>query len=559
MKKLLINIILLSACALAGCADGSASEPDGLLDCQTSADCPEGTSCQLGLCVAGEAGNTEEIAFYVEPASSLSAEEGPNWTQAQSYASGTTIDTLSTRPMVVLQGRVLLDNEEGAIPMQATLYLTAQDGLPGRRVRKSVQSAEDGTFAAALPQGAYSLTIRPDRGDIPDRTYQLDEINPSLRQEFLLPAITDYVRWQGRIVRLDDDNVTRPVARATVFAVSTENGTQSTVALSGDDGRFSVFVDPDAGPYRFQVRASEESENDAITLPVPSATFAPLEPQVEYIDDIGIATIPGGDLVVGQFFATRSLSGRVVNAEGVGVGDVNVVATSVVDNEGLPSAGPLLERLSFTSLTQTGPGGAFTLTVLPDLDYRIVATKLDDQVRLAPSLTIDSGNLDPIGPNEELVLQLEAASPQRIIVQDSQGNPYEGRALVEGQLLTFVETPIADYQLPDDLTRRSVDVEGDHDTTLPLFPGRWQFTVEDQQGLRPRTRSFTSVARAQQSITLRFAEGGVLAGSITDSDGEPLASARVEVWTFDEGGSFLIETVLTDDAGRFRCRVPLRD
>lgn len=559
MKKLLLHIIMLCVCTLTGCADDQAGEPSGLLDCQSSADCPAGTSCQLGLCISGEAGETEELAFYVEPAPSSSVDEGPNWRQAQSYLSGATIATLSTRPMVVLQGRVLLDNEDGASPLQATLYLTARDGLPGRRVRKSVQSAEDGTFAVAVPQGAYSLTIRPDRGDIPDRNYQLDEINPSLRQEFLLPAITDYVRWQGRIVRLDDDNVTRPVARATVFAVSTEDGTQSTVALSGDDGRFTVFVDPQAGPYRFQVRASEESENDAITLPVPSATFAPLEPQVEYIDNIGIATIPGGDLVVGQFFDTRTLTGRVVNDEGVGVGDVNVVATSVVDNEGLPSAGPLLERLSFTSRTRTGPGGTFTLTVLPDLDYRIVAAKLDEQVRLAPAITIDSGNLDPVGPNPELVLQLEAASPQRIIVQDPEGNPYESPALVEGQLLTFVDTPIADYQLPDDLTRRSVDVEGSSETTLPLFPGRWQFTVEDQDGRRPRTRSFTSVARAQQSVTLRLTEGGVLAGNITDSEGEPLAGARVEVWTFDEGGPFLIETVLTDDAGRFRCRVPLRD
>lgn len=559
MKKLLLHIIMLCVGTLTSCADGHVEGPSELLVCQTSADCPAGTSCQLGLCISGEAGETEELAFYVEPASSSSVEEGPNWRQAQSYVSGATIATLSTRPMVVLQGRVLIDNEDGASPLQATLYLTARDGLPGRRVRKSVQSAEDGTFAVAVPQGAYSLTIRPDRGDIPDRNYQLDEINPSLRQEFLLPAITDYVRWQGRIVRLDDDNVTRPVARATVFAVSTEDGTQSTVALSGDDGRFTVFVDPQAGPYRFQVRASEESENDAITLPVPSATFAPLEPQVEYIDNIGIATIPGGDLVVGQFFDTRTLTGRVVNDEGVGVGDVNVVATSVVDNEGLPSAGPLLERLSFTSRTRTGPGGAFTLTVLPDLDYRIVAAKLDEQVRLAPAITIDSGNLDPVGPNPELVLQLEAASPQRIIVQDPEGNPYESPALVEGQLLTFVDTPIADYQLPDDLTRRSVDVEGSNETTLPLFPGRWQFTIEDQEGRRPRTRSFTSVARAQQSVTLRLTEGGVLAGNITDSEGEPLASARVEVWTFDEGGPFLIETVLTDDAGRFRCRVPLRD
>lgn len=549
--------IALSALLLWSCSDDTSEfdEPDA--SCVEDLDCPPGAHCQLGLCVVGPDRAPVELAFYVEPGPGVAPGDGPNWFSAETYMTGSAVETFATRRLAVLQGDVLLDDATSRSGLAATLYFTASDGLPGRRFRRSVQTDGDGAFSVALPDGAYSLTVRPERSDIPERTFEIASIQEAVRAEFVLPAIESYIRWQGRVARLDSNNVTRPVARATVFAASIEGGAQSTVALTDDDGRFAVFVDPDAGPFRFQIRSSQESESDTITLPIPSATFAPLQPEPEYVDGIGIATIPGGDLVVGQFFSTRTLSGRVVDADGDGVPRVNVIASARVSSEGLPQLGPELERLGFESRTQTLEDGSFSFSLVPGLDYRLVATQFEEQVRLAPAQSVTSDELLPDEP-EEVTLTLENAVPQRLHVSGPDGTSPSTIALVEAELLDFVETPIGDYQLPDDLTRRSAEVPPGDDATLPLFPGRWQFTLEDESwGPHPRSRSFESIARAQQSVNLRYAQGGIIAGNVTDHRGNPLPQARVEVWTFDEAGPFLIETVISESDGSFRCRVPL--
>jgi hypothetical protein len=551
------RVLALAAAFLAtGCADDAVNISDYQPQdptCQTSSQCVGEQVCQLGRCVYGEPGKSLLLDLYVRPLNENEAE----WTaapfQALSVVTGESELELTVPPPATINGRVRFANEgeDDIEPVQATVFIRAKQGIPSSLFQTSIGTEADGSFSVQVPPGNYEVTVIPSqRPDIPERLFNVDELVGSRNIDFVIARPDNFLRWQGRIVQQTEERVLKPIPSATVYAISEDNGTLSTKGVTDEDGVFTLFVDPDEGPFRFQVRPQRTDSGEDNQFAIPNASFSPVDPIITS-DDPLTGELPGsGDLIAGSWSIADEVIGTVVDANGVPVSGARIVATTDGTEEGVANPSIPLESSVHTYRTSSDEDGVFSLQLIQGVEYTLRAAATGERRLLSAVSTIDT-DLDL----EELRVALSQPSRRTIDIDfpDSE-TPAEG-VTVRATPLTFRNSEIAEYGVsPDSLRAEAVtDLEGRAE--LEIFSGQHRFDLipEDASGLPNTTRQIFVPSRETQ-VDLDLSSGGIIRGELSSSTGSPVTGATVEA--FINGSSRVVSTTTSTAEGQFSLILP---
>lgn len=539
LTLLVILLGLFVAVVMPACYDDNDEPPGAVVEefrpeCSASRKCAEGLNCQWGICVDGPSGEQFSVSLHIVPPAQR-GDLSPLTFRQMPLESGTSYGTWSLQPQRSIFGQVMLGNSREGV--RALIYFTGRDGISTARHVLSTATSEDGSFTAALPEGAYDIAVLTDRPDIPEYHTTIDVLPVAAPLNITLPDATEYIRWSGRLVRLDDNQVTRPITNVRIWAVASDGSGQSTSATTDQEGVFSVWLHRDVLEFRFQIRGGTTQDADSGNeLMLPTSTFAPIIIEEGWFPTEPHQWIPGEMLVMNRLDSPITLSGVVRNTAGEPVPDAHLLATARLD-EPSSISGLSVERATFTARASTDASGRFTLLLQPSLDYQITAASWLDGVHLSAARTTKGLlNGEPI-TNFDITMEPLLPREVEIVVNPAFRTPVAVEIVAE-----MVSTPTAalrDYDIAQDLLT-SVNALSDvkSPAQVPLMAGTWwlRFAATSHAAI-PTTSVLLEVDRENKPLRFVFPQGIVVAGTVNDERGNPLPGATVEVWLEREDGS----------------------
>ena len=407
--------------------------------------------------------------------------------------------TVTLQPAATLRGRLVCAEQPDAAA-GVTISVRGYDREANISWSDEVETDAEGRFevtdlhpgeTTVAPQWSADAVWQAPARTVTPEPGEAVEVELPMQQTYLLT---------GRVV---DEESGEAIEGARVYISSTPAG-RSSIAPTDAEGRWSLRVLP--GRTVVYPGAPEGYVNQE---------FGQRNVEVTVTD--ADATAPDIALKRGV-----TVTGRVVDAQGQPVPEADVVHTA--------------QQFSFHSPTKTDADGAFTITgVDPDSTFTVQARK-GDLMTGAP-LTVDGGVGEPI----ELVVRENAGVRLAVRVVDGEGNPVAGaqvmgywRAENWGTYPTLGETD-ADGRLVSELQWP----QGTYKVTVTA-PGCDQAESEEWAAVSGETHDFGE-------LTLVRAEG-VVAGTVVDADGQPVAGATV----INRGDGPSEVRIQADEQGRFR-------
>ncbi len=542
---------LFAACTAEFGIEADAAAPD----CEVDGDCPDGFTCQFGIC-AEEQAKQLTIGLLIQPPAFRSNLSALHVTE-MAVTLGEPLPDYALRPPVSVNGFVLFSAVAPAIgePVSAELRFVNTQGIPGDEFEASVRTdPTTGGYAIELPPGVYTASVRPDREDVSRtnvfgieirRPVTNDEEHSEFRP-FNLPAPEQYVRVAGRVER--DALPVEGVAEARVFALTTDGRFETTVDVTGDDGYFIVFAPPSDTEYVFHVRPDGDDGD------VPTAVYEPVSIPPDALSfDLSLRT--------GTWAEPVSVPFRVESSDGDPIPDAVVIArtalepsTGVVDGEPGIVDGHYEVRVDSAAIAEDG---TFELAVAPGRST-VYAASLDAEHGLAaPVLLAVDTTLEPVEP---VRLVVEQRHPVSGSVVTSAGTPVAEVDLAL-ELVSTSTRPLDRYGVPSQLFGASGRTDEDGRFQVAAQPGQYRATaVPPEQLGHARTTVDLEVGRGMvEGFTVELPDAGVVSGRVLDDLNEPLAGATVQAFAVDGSSATLIGLSVADADGTYRVVLPAPD
>lgn len=549
--------ILLCVFTCVGCSDDNASindfTPDDR-DCTSNDHCVTGQTCQLSRCVFGSPNKNAMIDLYVSPLDSANADWTATGFPRTSVVTGQTSLELTLSLPAVLSGRVQFANGDSLeqTPFQASVFLLATGGPGGQEFQTSVTTNESGEFSVRIPPGDYAVTVIPTlRDDIPERAFDITVAPGSQSAPFIVDRPDSFLRWQGRVVHQTSDGVLLPIPNATVYAISKTTGTLSTQNKTNETGVFTLFVDPNEGPFSFQVRPPRSGNGEDELFAIPTASFAAVEPVITSTDPL-VAELPGsGDLVIGRWDQAATIRGSAIDENGVPVAGVRVVATTNQTGGGVSNPAVSLTRSTHTYRTSTDEDGRFALLLLQGYEYELRAASREDPFVLSAT---EMFLADPKA--DDLTVSMFAPSERELIVQlPTRGEAPAADVSITAIPLTYQGSPVAGYGVTPDSLQSTGVTDADGLLNIDLFSGTYQFRLEGSPSSGIATTIVQNfVGSDQDTVNLAVANAGVIQGKLSTTRGNPVSGATVEAY-FSGSNQFVGRATSSAD-GRFSLVLP---
>lgn len=554
-STLLCFFLCVAACF--GCSDDSATIGDFTPDdpaCASDSECEAGQTCQLRRCVFGTPNQNAVVDLYVSPLDGGDTD----WTQTAfprtSIVTAQTNLELTLSLPSVLNGRVQFAGGDGVnqTPFQASVFLLATEGIGGQEFQTSVTTNESGEFSVRIPPGDYTVTVIPTlRDDIPERSFDISVAPGSQSAPFIIDRPGSFLRWQGRVVHQTSNGILLPIPNATVYAISETTGTLSTQNKTNDSGVFTLFVDPNEGPFSFQVRPPRSGNGEDELFAIPTASFVAVDPIITSTEPL-VGELPGsGDLVIGLWDQAATIRGTAVDENGDPVVGVRVVATTSQAEDGVSMPAVALKRSTHTYRTSSDEDGRFALLLLQGYEYELRAAS-----RQVPFVLSDTEIFVADAGTDDLSVTMFAPSQREIVVQlPTRGAEPAVGVSVTAIPLTYRSSPIASYGVtPDSL--QSTGVTDDSGTLMiDLFSGSYQFRLEASATSGIATTTLQNFVGSEQgAVTLAIANAGVIQGKLSTTRGNPVSGATVEAYF--SGSSQFVGRATSSADGRFSLVLP---
>lgn len=551
-------ILLLLGCSWDNSVSHDTPPPTPqFLTCDIDADCDAyNRNCQHGLCVDGPKGAEVRVSAAIFPPPDHTA-LGPLTLNQQSFSLDERIHVALGRTLSV-NGKVSQLGKEKLGKVQ--LFFSRQDDLSGRRYTNNASTDAQGNFSIQLPEGDYTVTLRTEWEDFPEHNTTLhvsQDLEGSLVY-FDLPRESDYVRWTGRLVRLDENNDTHPVSDVTLWAQDTHSTARSSLGVSDENGVFTFYLAKSVESFQIQLRQRTVTQAGRMYA-IPSSTFPTLE--AEYGEESGAQEIPGYELNLGRIKPSVRISGIVLDHKSQPVSGARVFAQTRVSesNDLVFEGGPTRATIDHSETTDLD--GRFSF-LFPPYDG-ISITAFDNQY--GPQLSdarriLNLGTDDPIS-NSEIELQLKAPIPVTFDIRDAFEQPVEYFEatfdLVDSELLSSRHYDARTEEFGGVFSVRDEMIRG-----IELPAAYWNITIAPRADYTLPRFWFTQELTEESSTIHAYLPHGVVAGFLVQDDqGQPVRGATVELWaedTFDAKRStpLLLGTAQSDAKGHANVLIP---
>lgn len=554
----LASLLLATACAFdnseAHEAPPTAPQP---MICDTDADCASADrNCQHGLCVDGPKGAEVRLSAAILPPPDRTA-LSPLTINQQDFPLDERIHVALRRTRSV-NGKVTQPGREKLGKVQ--IFFSRQSDIPGRRYTNSTSTDAQGNFAIQLPEGDYTVTLRTEWEDFPEHntTLRVKDNTEGAMVYFDLPREDHYMRWTGRLVRLDQKNDTHPVQDVILWAQDTQSSARSSMATTDENGVFTFYLAKSVTAFQMQSRARNVTDNGE-TYAIPAATFPTF--YVEYPDDVSTQDIPGYELNLGKLQPSKRIAGIVVDPYDEPVAGARVFAqTRVLENNDLDfDGGPTRATIEHSEITDES--GAFSFLFPPYSGVSLTAFDNQYGPRLTDARDVLNLSNPDINDDSSIVLKLRAPTEVSFDVRDAQEQPinyfevnfelidsdrlsarqYDARSEEFGGMFSIREEMIRQVELPKALWNITIVPRADY--TLPRF---W----------------FTQALDEKTSTVQAFLPHGVVAAfQVDDDQGQPVRGATVELWAEElisnkRSTPLLLGTGQSDASGRANVLIP---
>ena len=533
LTQLLSSLTLLAAVGCSGVPPQVSVDDKFVEECISDIDCASALNCQYGLCVSGPQARDLTLSFRLVPPAERS-DLSPVVYRHVPVTTGSHYGNWQLQAQQNVFGTVTIGDANE--PIRATIYFSPTEGISGTLNTQSITSGNEGNFNALLPAGAYDVSIIPERDDIPEFKTFVEALPHAAPILFHLPDPREYVRWSGRLVRLDAGLYTRPLPGVRIWALPTDNSGQSTISTTDDEGNFAVWLHRDVSEFRFQTRGTHVIDSHTgEDLILPTSTFSSITINPDEIDDAPQQIIPGELLIMQHVAEAIPVTGRLLDANGAPLADAQITATGRISYNPT-STGITTERATLLSRATSDKSGAFTLQLLPGVSYLITAAGWQDDVYLSRAQTLVVTTSAP-PPTLDVQMDEFTLRPIEVTIDDAfLDSPVELE--ITTTMLATQTTALRDYDLPTDLLSAAhyyTQDEGTAPYTLPLMNGTWNLTFRAQnRRALPTTQVTWEVGRREDDVAhFTFPPGVVIAGKITDDAGVPVGGARLEAWRED--------------------------
>ena len=355
---------------------------------------------------------------------------------------------------------------------------------------RSGRSAADGTFRSpALPPLMHELKVKT-------KGYALATVAK-------VPAGTDNVFIElsrgvtvvGRVVRPDGE----PISGAKVGALPPSPNLRGNPAMmamaeidflgekrhsteSGEDGKFKIAGVAE-GVYDFVIKAEGFPE-------ATSRAFVE-----KGVHDLGDIEVPHA----------HSITGVVMGHDGFAVADARVWITA-----GTNSGTPFAQQLVVSEST-TGEKGRFVLGELKDRKFTVRVEHAEH----------GEMSLEGVAAGEDITLRFEKSVPVTLLVIDAESeDPLRGvRFQLWGPGISSVSVRTSDDEGRVELVVPEPQAKDDETTAPHSF-------VANKPGYQPESGQLDLAATDAQEVRLQ--RSFVVAGTVTDANGQPVEGARLE-------------------------------
>lgn len=555
----LLALLLLIGCSLDNArTDDTAPPPPEAWTCDDDNDCESyGRNCQHGLCVDGPKHAQVSVSAAIFP---------PPDRSSMSPLTFNHEDLSLDEPTTITLPRVRSINGEVSQPGKSQvgrvqIFFSRQGDISGRRFTANATTDEQGNFSTQLPDGEYTVTLRTASESFPEFTTRLNvrEDKEGSMVYFDLPAEDTYVRWTGRLVRLDDANDTHAVPDVTLWAQDTQSSSRSSMAVSGENGEFTFYMSKDVQNFQIQLRARNVKHGEH-TYAIPASSFPTFE--AAYDEDGTTQEIPGYELNIGRILPSKEISGTVYDHHGNTVAGARVLARARVstgehgDESSGGSDGP--QRSTIEHSEATDADGRFTFRFPP---YENIAlTAFDNQQ--GPQVSDAHHTLDLSAEDEDagrdLSLTLKPSLPLTFDVRDTMDQPVQ-----------YFEAAF-ELQDSEELSARNYDAHSEEiggvfsirkemlgEVKVPA--GSWRITIAPRVDLTlPRSWSYLRLNEGNTTVEATIPPGVGAGFIIEDEQGESVRGATVELWLESKDGDAprLLGTAQSDAEGRATVLLP---
>lgn len=551
---IVLALLLLTGCpsSLSPASIDKRYEPRS---CRVDKDCrgPSERTCQFERCVDGPADQTTTLSIVVDPPEDRD-DLAPFIVRNIEWQTGKSQGSWQLQRARTVQG--VLRQRHNPEPVRGVLFFEPLDGIAGRRFSKPAETDAKGNFALTLPAGAYSVTVRPDREEIPESMFHVVIEDETVPVNFMLPATQSHVRWSGRLVRLTENFQTAPLEGVTLWAVESGDGRQSTSAVTDANGHFSLYMHGDVKAFRLHVRSRSIVEGDT-TLLVPTTTFA------EYhVPDVVLpganVELPGYDLIVGLISPAVHVKGSVRDGmSGADVPFAKIMATA--RPPALNEEFTLLpvERSTIEVRGHTNARGHFEMLLPGGYDYSFSAVDTTSGIALSPVAQVAVSALGA-PPTDDISLVLQPPPQREIRLLESDGITPVGHYDVVAQLMTADALNLREYDLSSDQMAVAIHADADGLVRLPLMDGIWRFVLTARADYTlPRTEVYVDSKDMPSPTELTFDPGVTLAANVYDELSQPLRGATVQIWAEGDASSTrLVASGRSDAHGVVRIIMP---
>lgn len=550
-----VLLLLTVGCSLdnSRTSDAPLSPPEALV-CESDSDCEAyDRNCQHGLCVDGPKDAKVHVSAAIFPPPDRSS-MSPLTFKGESIALDKPI-TITLPRARSINGQVSQPNKSKVGRVQ--VFFSRQGDIPGRRFTTSTTTDDQGNFATQLPDGEYTVTLRTESESFPEynTTLQVDDTSEGSMVYFDLPSEDSYVRWTGRLVRLDDANDTHAVPDVTLWAQDTQSSARSSMAISDENGVFTFYLSKDVETFQIQLRARDIKHGDE-TYAIPSSTFPTFEAGGDADSDT--LEIPGYELNIGKLMPSKRISGTVYNTEGEPVSGARVLArTRLSYHENAPTdGGP--QRSTIEHSTTTEEDGTFSFLFTPHEVVSVTAFDNKNGPQVSDAHHVIDLSQDDASAGRNLELTLQPSLPLDFDIRDASGNPVQ-----------YFEATF-DVQDSEELSARSYDAHSEELGgvfsireemlgSVQVPAGVWKITIAPRVDLTlPRYWLSHRVQTDQTTIRADLPQGIAAGFHIEDEQGEIVRGATVELWAESSTGDapILLGSAQSDGDGRATVLIP---
>lgn len=529
-------------------------------ECETSRHCETGLQCQHNICIQGPKSAAMNVSVVVYPPSERSELSRITYRNV-ALDTATYYGNWQLQAQQSVAGRVSIGPARE--DTRATIYFVSTEGIAATRYAHGTMTDNTGRFATVLPPGAYDVSIVTEREDIPEFKTHIDALPNASPLDFVLPDVTEYVRWSGRLVRIDDRATTRPLAGVRVWAVPVDNSGQSTVSVTDNEGAFAVYLPRTAREFRFQIRSTTLVGDSDEELLIPNSTFQTFTLDTEEIPPGAHMVIPGELLILDPLYPTIEIRGYVADTYGKPVANATVMATGqrTEPSGGETTAGVSVGRSTLTTRATSAKDGNFVLRIQPGLHYRFTASSMEEGVHLSAAVEryIAPTSTDVV----PIALTMDAFRPQPVKINADPA--FSGPIPVElsAAMRSSTTADVADYSMASGWIgsihqRSTIDEPFD----VALMAGSWRFSIRSTERLglpaMTVTRDLPPIPlSSKEPLVFTFPPAIVIAGRVVNESGSPVAGAFVEIWQEgEEGGPQLLGSATSYGDGEVRIVLP---